>query len=1008
MTIDALLDATRIDEQGWLGQEGRRRPAGRLPEVVPFRRTSLVVAAAAERGAPTERFGLAAFRVVRGPSALRAGVIVPDGLAERDPDASARLHVWATAQRVSTPVGDRPFEILALSQFCDPRTGLFWRVCYSGAGFLVTADLGRLLGLIAGRWAPSRGFFSGGFTFHLPGCFVTDPTTPGRQVAVPHRPEIRCKPLGDAGYIAAFGTPRPRGGGKRVGGHPYRGRFFDVLPAASALDGLDSDELADHLAAWDLPGADLPAAVPLDPAGAEQLTAAAEGVHILADRVARSAESWLDGRLDPTSLYTAGSLVPAMLRQSGATAPLDKVGSVTDDVLDRFAAAQHGGRVEHRYRGIAPGVDVDLVAAYPRLLHGGRWWAHVTAERYEVRDLTDDVRELVGRIRAGADPVAAVLASGIFAGAWPPCVVEVESAGALFPVEHSGAVGRMAVHAVHGRLTVSLPELLATTGAFEIRRAIAVVGIGREHTRAIRLPGTVVPPGDDPWPVLHQLRERAKRTGDTRTARALRVIGNSAYGQLARTDPIRRSGRLGEVPGPWAWPPLAQLAPALCRAFLMLLDRAVEAAGGALLYMDTDGAMLFASPDGGETITLADGREARALSWAEVDELLARFTPALDLFGDGAVFKLRREHDGRPIRALILGPKRYACFVDGEPGQSPELVDDAWSEHALGGVVVNPSGMPGRTPDGDHSAWVRSFVAESLLPRAVAEAAGSAVPLARYLWDTPTDRFPALRRMSVGSPDALAKLAAGMCRPFGGYLQAVSDRDYKAERSLVTLDPGDDLAGWRDLPWCDPDGRPVPVTTTFDDRNRAQLLETLRSAAARWGRGSVPPGRGPISVHPLLVRRVGRRGPVLEAAYGDPDGDFGDLLVVHFPDDAPAFVVELARQVGSGAFADIFHVHERTAKRIRAGVRPSRATAERVVAALADPRVGEALRDRSERVCALGGCDRPALPRGRWCSPAHRAAGSREARGLVGLGRPRASWKREAERERSWREGWNR
>jgi len=131
MTIHALLDATRIDEQAWPGQEGRRRPAGRLPEVVPFRRTSLVVAAAAERGAPTERFGLAAFRVVRGSSTLRAGVVVPDDLAERDPDASARLHVWATAQRVSTPVGARPFEILALSQFCRPggpgqQPGPFW------------------------------------------------------------------------------------------------------------------------------------------------------------------------------------------------------------------------------------------------------------------------------------------------------------------------------------------------------------------------------------------------------------------------------------------------------------------------------------------------------------------------------------------------------------------------------------------------------------------------------------------------------------------------------------------------------------------------------------------------------------------------------------------------------------------------------------------------------------------------------------------------------------------
>jgi hypothetical protein len=53
------------------------------------------------------------------------------------------------------------------------------------------------------------------------------------------------------------------------------------------------------------------------------------------------------------------------------------------------------------------------------------------------------------------------------------------------------------------------------------------------------------------------------------------------------------------------------------------------------------------------------------------------------------------------------------------------------------------------------------------------------------------------------------------------------------------------------------------------------------------------------------------------------------------------------------------------------------------------------------RTCAFDGCDEPAEGRrGKWCGGAHRALGSRVARGLEGLGTARRTWAGEAAKER--------
>ena len=58
--------------------------------------------------------------------------------------------------------------------------------------------------------------------------------------------------------------------------------------------------------------------------------------------------------------------------------------------------------------------------------------------------------------------------------------------------------------------------------------------------------------------------------------------------------------------------------------WLAMVDRMVSDLGGAIVTRDTDGLAIVALPDGG-SITLSDGTTVRALSWAQIDALLAPF-----------------------------------------------------------------------------------------------------------------------------------------------------------------------------------------------------------------------------------------------------------------------------------------------------------------------------------------------------------------------------------------------
>jgi hypothetical protein len=257
----------------------------------------------------------------------------------------------------------------------DADVGLFTRA-YVGAWWVITADEGRTFGLLADYWAPARdAYCRGGFTLGLAGWGEITEWTDGKGRtrrgwrALLHRPVMRVNAAGPHAVIPRFAkagwgglTPDGKEAGRWERGLPYRGdRNVDLVGPAHGMDGYDTGDLAEHLAAFGLPALSVPAAVPVDPSGAEELLAVAVAVHQLAvalDRVGglwlTSREEQLDGRayLGLGNVISPGTIATAALRRAGITPPLVKFATPDDSALDRWRMAQHGGWVTSDVRGV--------------------------------------------------------------------------------------------------------------------------------------------------------------------------------------------------------------------------------------------------------------------------------------------------------------------------------------------------------------------------------------------------------------------------------------------------------------------------------------------------------------------------------------------------------------------------------------------------------------------------------------------------------------------------------
>jgi len=574
-----------VNLQHWPGRGTPHVPkAGPRPDRLGDR-ASLVLAVAAERGASVERLGLGVALGIFGESVTDAWLIVPDGR----PEVAEELAPWATANQIDTPAGSRPFRVISASKFFDYRAGPFTTTVYGGRGWLVGANLGRVLGLIAECWAPARGRFEGGWRFYPPTWSdVVD--RPGRgptvQPVSPHRPPIRAKSVGALGTLIEFSLP-PRGMGKRdADGRAFRGHFLDVLAGAFALDGVDSDHLADHLGAFGLPEVEMPTAVTMGSAGADQLTAVVQAVHALALRIDTGAARWCGGWLDPGRLTSPGSVAAGLLEGAGVLPPLVKFARPDHEALGRWAAAHHGGWLTSELAGAGPfpAVDIDQTAGYVQSAVFVGWWRYMTASHIREQDVT----AAFSRFLESPDLAAQVLDPSTWRH-WGLTLLELEPNGHELPLDVHGEIsGRSTLRPVHSPMALpyAWPDAVLTTlrngRPPKIVKATRLVAVGRQRGLRRRfplVPGLVLGIGDDPAVALVRWRHALKVSGeDGRAATQLRVVVNAlVYGLAARLDQ-QPDGT--ERPGPWCWPPLATTVTAGTRLLVgvaeLLIDEQVQ------------------------------------------------------------------------------------------------------------------------------------------------------------------------------------------------------------------------------------------------------------------------------------------------------------------------------------------------------------------------------------------------------------------------------------------------
>jgi len=296
-----------INLRAWPGRpeaRGARSPRAPTDPERLGHRGALVLIAVAERGAVPERVGLGICLSVLGPTVAQVCLLVDDDLVARNPRAHEALRDWANATTYVTPRGRRHVAILTRSGFCHPDDGLILRT-YTGGAYLLTADEGRTLGLLAEHAGAARGRFLGGFSLGLPGwcegrTWVDKRGNPHQAMASKlHRPKLRAKALGGHGLMAEWGragrngrTPDGKAAGQWHNGRPFLGRVVDLVGPAFALDGIDTSDLAEHLGAFGLPALAVPAAVPVIPESASRLLCLAQAVHQLALALDEEAARW--------------------------------------------------------------------------------------------------------------------------------------------------------------------------------------------------------------------------------------------------------------------------------------------------------------------------------------------------------------------------------------------------------------------------------------------------------------------------------------------------------------------------------------------------------------------------------------------------------------------------------------------------------------------------------------------------------------------------------------------
>jgi hypothetical protein len=598
----------------------------------------------------------------------------------------------------------------------------------------------------------------------------------------------------------------------------------------------------------------------------------------------------------PGEVYSPASIAKGYLAAMGVTPPLLRWPDFTKPELGYTMSTFYGGRTSARIRRfLVPVRYCDFQSMYPTVIALLRLWDLLIAADYSIVDVTNRAQALLDGMTLEQlfDPTTWEQLS-FFAQIVPRS--DILPARAHWDAGDARQIGVNPLTATDP-LWFAGPDLVGSVlmakRAPRIVRAFAIEPVRDEYGRVVPLKKlrTVNLLGSIPVDPVHdnfflkaiEMRQRARNDATLSEAergrrnRGLKVIANSAYGNLAQMDDVDLpEGESAEVEvfgaidsfvtrttkpeklGEYFFPPIAAQITAGARCMLAMLERCVTDRGGTYAMEDTDSMAIVATPEGGlvpclggphslvggrpapnkPLLKLSKGAAIRALSFAEVDSIVARFAPLNPYSREavpGSILKIENvnfDDQGKPrqVWCYAISSKRYALFALDERGE-PHITEQ-YSEHGLG-HLLNPIDV-----DSQDRSWIPQIWET----------------IAREHLGLPTEEppwlgRPALTQLAITTPRLLRPFAANEAgldyadrmKPFNFLLAAhVAPLGFPSgtdpSRFLLIAPFESDPALWRKLTWSDVHSeRPFAITTDPTHRvyhPEKALVQTYRDALA--------------------------------------------------------------------------------------------------------------------------------------------------------------------------------
>ena len=402
----------------------------------------------------------------------------------------------------------------------------------------------------------------------------------------------------------------------------------------------------------------------------------------------------------PSRVFSSASLGKAAFRSRGVRPP----NMVDGKLLGRVMAAFYAGKVECRVVGreVADTAVLDFTSQYPSLfcLLGAE--RYLTAEKFEARESSEEVRRFVEELTPDDLLKLETWENPLL---WTLC--EVEADGEVLPLRSpysakgdAPTIGWNHIETEEGvTLPYLLPDVIAAKllggRAPKIVRAISFVPVGKQDLNPISILGTEVNPSDNLVQRLSEARieEKAKkREGWEARALGLKILVNTAgYGLFVEVNVKRLNGGMEvfgldefesfeedgakvEQPGELFSPLLGAMVTSGGHLLLALLDIVAERKGAELIYCDTDSAFVTPSRAAREIARVFDALNPYSVPCAFLKDETEEKAPTRD-YPKGSA--------DRTPRFFGLSSKRYCLFVRDRYGR-PVVFKKGASDHGLG------------------------------------------------------------------------------------------------------------------------------------------------------------------------------------------------------------------------------------------------------------------------------------------------------------------------------------